>query len=150
MGSGIQIYRDERLGGQSAGQPGYFLADAVPPNGVARHTGSFRRLIADLERWADRVDAADRTAVGQGLESARAARRGLTAPVAAVGVLLEDRPGEIARVGQALAETGADVRDLQLRHATRGGGGVLMISVPPGHEERLARALLAQGFRLTD
>ncbi|HEX2168554.1 MAG TPA: hypothetical protein VHG09_15065, partial [Longimicrobiales bacterium] len=51
VGSGIQVYRDERLGGQSAGQPGYFLADAVPPTGTDRHTGSFRRLIADQDYY---------------------------------------------------------------------------------------------------
>jgi prephenate dehydrogenase len=68
--------------------------------------------------------------------------------VAAVQVLLEDRPGEIARVGHALAEASVDVRDLQLRHATRGGGGVLTLSVPPGQEEALVEALRAEGFRL--
>src|SRR5690606_34282502 len=39
------------LGGQAAGQPGYFLADAVPPNGGARHTGSFRRLVVDQDYY---------------------------------------------------------------------------------------------------
>jgi prephenate dehydrogenase len=109
-----------------------------------------RRLSAELEEWAERVEAADRMAVAERLESARRARKGLAPPVAAVRVLLEDRPGEIARVGHALAEAEVDVRDLQLRHATRGGGGVLTLSVTPGQEVRLAEALRAEGFRLVD
>jgi hypothetical protein len=49
IGGGIQIFRDERLGSQSAGQPGYFLADGVPPTGTERHTGSFRRLVQEQD-----------------------------------------------------------------------------------------------------
>ncbi|MBR9991361.1 MAG: hypothetical protein KFH98_16475 [Gemmatimonadetes bacterium] len=49
VGSGIQVFRDERLGGQSAGQPGYFLAEGAPPTGTDRHTGSFRRLVQEQD-----------------------------------------------------------------------------------------------------
>ena len=72
----------------------------------------------------------------------------MIAPVAMLGVLLDDRPGEIARVGHALSESGVDLRDLQLRHATHGGGGVLTLSVRVGELERLRAALLAEDFRL--
>ena len=44
-------------------------------------------------------------------------------PVAAVEVILADRPGEIGLVGHALQTSRVDVRDLQLRHAVHGGGG---------------------------
>ncbi|HEX2155279.1 MAG TPA: prephenate dehydrogenase/arogenate dehydrogenase family protein [Acidimicrobiia bacterium] len=107
-----------------------------------------RSLSSDLVKWADQIEAGDRQTVADGLESARQTRRRLTAPVAAVQVLLEDRPGEVARVGHALAESAVDVRDLQLRHATRGGGGVLTLSVLPGQEASLRSALEAEGFRL--
>lgn len=109
-----------------------------------------RSLSTELERWADSIEAHDGAGVAGRLESARAARQRLAPPVAAIRVLLEDRPGEIARVGHALAETGTDVRDLQLRHATRGGGGVLTLSVRPGQEEALKAALRGEGFRLVD
>ncbi|HUF49597.1 MAG TPA: hypothetical protein VMN60_02110 [Longimicrobiales bacterium] len=46
VGGTIQLYRDERLSAHSpANQVGYFLADALPPGGGLRHTGSFRRLV---------------------------------------------------------------------------------------------------------
>lgn len=103
-------------------------------------------LSKDLAVWADRIASGDSHSVADGLASARQARLGLTAPVATVNVLLEDHPGEIARIGQAL--TGVDVRDLQLRHATRGGGGVLSLSVLPGQQDGLIQALEADGFRI--
>lgn len=109
-----------------------------------------RSLSRDLAGWADELESGGDGEIASRLEAARESRRSLTAPAAAVRVLLEDRPGEIARVGHALAESGVDVRDLQLRHATRGGGGVLTLSVRPGQEDLLVPALRAEGFRLVE
>lgn len=107
-----------------------------------------RALGSDLTRWANWVESGETLSITRELDTARNVRRGLAPPVGEVRVLLEDRPGEIARVGQALAQTGTDVRDLQLRHATRGGGGVLTLSVPPDQVGALGAALEAEGFRL--
>jgi prephenate dehydrogenase len=109
-----------------------------------------RRMSADLSMWADRVEAGDQKTLSGDLEAARQHRQELTAPVAAVGVLLEDKPGEIARVGHALAESGVDLRDLQLRHSIHGGGGVLTLSIRIEEAEGLSKALRAEGFRLLD
>jgi prephenate dehydrogenase len=109
-----------------------------------------RGLGSDLDAWADLLESGDREQVGAEMLAARTARRSLTAPVAAVGVLLDDKPGEIARVGHALETSGVDLRDLQLRHATHGGGGVLTLSVRAVEAERLRQALLADGFNLLD
>lgn len=129
-------------------EPGWWT-DILRENGeeVSRLV---RGLSRDLVEWADHIEAGRQEEVSSRLVRARESRRSLTAPAAEVRVLLEDRPGELARVGHALAETGVDVRDLQLRHATRGGGGVLTLSVRPGHEEMLAAALRDEGFRLVD
>jgi prephenate dehydrogenase len=109
-----------------------------------------RQLSEDLGVWADRLDAADAEQVGAEMLAARSARRSLAAPVAAVGVVLDDRPGEIARVGHALESSGVDLRDLQLRHATHGGGGVLTLSVRAAEADRLRAALTSEGLRLLD
>ena len=109
-----------------------------------------RGLGDDLRTWADLIESEDRAAVGAEMLAARTARRSLSAPVAAIGVVLDDRPGEIARVGHALETSGVDLRDLQLRHATHGGGGVLTLSVKAAEVDRLAAALTADGFRLLD
>ncbi len=113
-------------------------------------TPLLRELSEDLMSWADRLDSADAEQVGAEMLAARTARRSLAAPVAAVGVVLDDRPGEIARVGHALETSGVDLRDLQLRHATHGGGGVLTLSVRAAEADRLRTALISEGLRLLD
>jgi prephenate dehydrogenase len=82
------------------------------------------------------------------LSEARQTRRSLGAPVAAVRVALADQPGEIAKVGHALEASEVDVRDIQMRHAPHGGGGVLAISVRPGEEAALSHALEDEGLLL--
>jgi prephenate dehydrogenase len=89
----------------------------------------------------------DDTLLGM-LTHARETRQALGAPAAAVRVALADQPGEIAKVGHALEESQVDVRDIQLRHAPHGGGGVLTISVRPGDEEPLKKSLEDVGLLL--
>lgn len=81
------------------------------------------------------------------LSKSRSTRRSLGAPVVAVRVSLADEPGEIARVGHALEVSHVDVRDLQMRHAPHGGGGVLTLSVRAGEEEALRHALSDVGLQ---
>ena len=123
-----------------------------------------RDMSAGLEDWARRLDEAESEWVSELLGSARQTRAEFATPGEGLGVLLEDKPGEIARVGHALAESGVDLRDLQLRHATHGGGGVLTLSVRPEEAhggggvltlsvrpeeaQRLRRALRSEGFGL--
>ncbi len=112
-------------------------------------------VVSELRSFAERL-----TAVASSVESgitvepflarARDLRRTLAPPVVAVRVILEDRPGELAAVGRALASSSVDVRDLQLRHGPQGGGGVLTLSVRPGESEALRGALGAEGFTLAD
>lgn len=82
------------------------------------------------------------------LDEARDTRRSLAARATAVRIALADRPGELAKVGVALSAANADVRDIQLRHAPYGGGGVLTISVRPGDAATLTDAILAAGLVL--
>ena len=74
----------------------------------------------------------------------------MAARAAVVRVALADQPGELARVGHAFEATSVDVRDIQLRHAPHGGGGVLSISVRPGHAEALTHALEAEGLLIVE
>ncbi|GIU91390.1 MAG: prephenate dehydrogenase [Acidimicrobiia bacterium] len=107
-------------------------------------------LVARLEALRGALEAEDGARLGEVLASARRERAAMGAPVATVGVILEDRPGEIARVGHALSESGVDLRDLQLRHATHGGGGVLTLSVRSEELAGLRRALMEEGFSLLE
>lgn len=80
------------------------------------------------------------------LSRSRDVRRSLGSPEVAVRVGLADEPGEIARVGHALEECQVDVRDIQMRHAPHGGGGVLTLSVRAGEEEALRHSLTRAGL----
>jgi prephenate dehydrogenase len=103
---------------------------------------------ARLHRWAAAVREGRAEDVSRLLGIASETRRAMAPPVVAVGVAIADRPGELARVGRALERSKVDVRDLQLRHATYGGGGILTLSVRPGEAETLRSALLAEGLLL--
>jgi prephenate dehydrogenase len=107
-------------------------------------------LVGSLGGWSRDLSGAEAGAVLRRLERARDGRRRLAPPVVMVEVALRDEPGEIAAVGRALASSRVDVRDLQLRHAPHGGGGVLAVSVRPGEAGALRRALLDEGFSVVD
>ncbi|MDJ0791419.1 MAG: prephenate dehydrogenase/arogenate dehydrogenase family protein [Acidimicrobiia bacterium] len=80
------------------------------------------------------------------LSDAREVRLALGSPVAQIRVALADRPGELARAGHAFEASGVDIRDIQMRHAPHGGGGVLTLSVRPGEEGALRLALEEEGL----
>jgi prephenate dehydrogenase len=113
-------------------------------------TGAIDDLIASLADLRERVAAGDREALTTRLETARSRRGAMAPPVALVQVILQDKPGEIAAVGHALQTSKVDVRDLQLRHAVHGGGGILTLSVRPGEVETLKAALTGEGFEVED
>lgn len=121
---------------------------------LVANQGPVRRAFASLREILDGWD----TALEEGaverlsiqLQEARNIRRALGPPVVAVGVVMQDRPGELGAVGRALVATGVDVRDLQLRHGPHGGGGVLTLSVRPGEAEALRDALAMEGFELEE
>jgi len=103
-----------------------------------------------LRDLADRIATSDDAAVAAVLQRAQRERRRLGSHTIDVRVALADEPGELARVGRAFEHSGVDVRDLQLRHAPYGGGGVLTVSVRSGDEEAMRAALTAQGLLLAD
>jgi prephenate dehydrogenase len=104
------------------------------------------RLIGELVSLRAMAAAGDIEGLEKQLTAARDRRRSMAPPVARVRVILQDRPGEIAAVGHALEASKVDVRDLQLRHALHGGGGILTLSVRPGEAEALKDALAREGF----
>lgn len=80
------------------------------------------------------------------LSNARGTRRALGSPMTQVRVALADKPGELAKAGHAFEASGVDIRDIQMRHAPHGGGGVLTLSVRPGEEGALRLALEGEGL----
>lgn len=111
---------------------------------------AIEELSGRLATIATELRNGDRDAITLRLDTAADVRRSMAAPVVGVRLVLEDRPGQMALVGAALSSSSVDLRDLQLRHATHGGGGVLTLSVRPDEADRLAEALRLQGFSLLD
>ena len=107
-------------------------------------------LIDQLQVLRRNIDQGDLASVAESLDRARLRRAEMAPPVAGVEVILADRPGEIGLVGHALQTSRVDVRDLQLRHAVHGGGGILTISVRPGEVETLKEALVREGFEVEE
>jgi prephenate dehydrogenase len=126
--------------------PGWWI-DVLTANREAV-SGSLRRLAHSLQDMADAVERSDRVTLDERLRRAREIRSSMAAPVETVSIVLEDRPGELARVGLALSFSSVDLRDLQLRHAVHGGGGVLTLSVRAGEADRLRESLTREGFTL--
>ncbi|MDJ0664223.1 MAG: prephenate dehydrogenase/arogenate dehydrogenase family protein [Acidimicrobiia bacterium] len=99
-----------------------------------------------LGRVADALQQDDDAALREFLGRGRQIRRDLAPGAVAVRVALADQPGELARVGRAFGAASVDIRDLQLRHAPHGGGGVLTVSVRPGEDAALRTALEDEGL----
>jgi prephenate dehydrogenase len=111
-------------------------------------TSAIDDLVRRLEDLRASVMSGDLDGLAGQLDQARARRGSMAPPVALVEVILQDKPGEIAAVGHALQTSKVDVRDLQLRHAVHGGGGILSLSVRPGEAETLRAALVEEGFTI--
>jgi prephenate dehydrogenase len=98
------------------------------------------------------VAAADRPALLDLLERARAARRnlpvGTPTDVALVEVRIPvpDRPGVLAEVTTAAGVLGVNIVDLEIAHSGEGTGGVLVLVVPEASAERFEDALTARGY----
>ena len=107
-------------------------------------------LRAELDRLAGELNKGDRDLLEPFLIDAQRRRKELAPPVVAVRVAVADQPGELAKVGRSLEASAVDVRDLQLRHAPYGGGGVLTLAVRPGDAETLRAALRREGLIVAD
>jgi len=99
-----------------------------------------------LQRWADLLKAEAHVEVTAALAESGRLQERLHPAVAAIEISLLDRPGELAAVGRALEHSRVDVRDLQLRHAPHGGGGLLQVFVRKDDIPALCRALHAEAL----
>ena len=129
----------------AASEPGWWPELLVANE--ANVDGAITGMIEHLEAVRAEIRA-DPVSLASRIRSARTRRQGMAPPEVRVGVVLQDRPGEIAAVGRALEQSAVDVRDLQLRHALHGGGGVLTLSVRPAEADALRDSLEKEGFTL--
>ena len=63
-------------------------------------------------------------------------------------VMVDDSPGELARLFAEVGEEGVNLEDLRLEHSPGAQIGLAEISVLPEAVERLTAALAARGWRI--
>lgn len=63
-------------------------------------------------------------------------------------IMVDDRPGELARLLTEIGEAGVNMEDLRLEHSPGAQVGLAEISVLPEVEERLAAELGARGWKI--
>jgi prephenate dehydrogenase len=64
-------------------------------------------------------------------------------------VMVEDRPGELARLLHELGELGVNMEDLRLEHSPGAPFGLADIAVLPEVEHRTVTDLTERGWRIT-
>jgi prephenate dehydrogenase len=67
---------------------------------------------------------------------------------AKITVMIEDKPGELARLLTEIGEVGINLEDLTLEHATGAAVGLPELFVLPSSEEKLVTELSARGWKI--
>lgn len=75
-------------------------------------------------------------------------KHGSSKRYASVTVLVDDRPGELARLLTTIGELGVNMEDLRLEHSPGAQVGLAEIAVLPEAEDRLIADLTAAGWRI--
>ncbi len=70
----------------------------------------------------------------------------MEAPFVEVAVLIEDKPGELARLFVAAGEAGVNLEDVRIEHILGKPSGLVELSVKPEVAELLAQELSVRGF----
>lgn len=122
---------------------------------VAEILGEFRK---DLDVVLTALDAPEapgaRRAVAETLAGGNAGvarlpgKHGQSERYAQLVIMIDDKPGELARLLTEIGEEGVNMEDLRLEHSPGAQIGLAEISVLPEAEDRLAKALEARGWRI--
>ena len=136
------------------------LADSDPELWAAIAAGNAGPLAAELRAVAEvlagvagALDRGDPSGVLDVVTAGRAARALLPGKARAprpdwtrIGVVLPDRPGELARLFGAAGEAGVNVEDVSIEHAPDHPVGYVDLEVRPEQAERLISALGSAGW----
>jgi prephenate dehydrogenase len=104
---------------------------------------------ANLQRLRNRLIEEDAEALGEAFEQARQLReriprdsKGFLHPLADVYVRIEDRPGALFRITQALYEAGLNIQDIELLKVREGTGGTFRLGFATEADADLACQVL--------
>lgn len=75
-------------------------------------------------------------------------KHGRSAHFTSILVVIDDRPGQLAKLLTDIGELGVNMEDLKLEHSPGSAVGFADVSVLPNEEARLVRELEARGWRI--
>jgi prephenate dehydrogenase len=112
----------------------------------------------DLDSMLEALEAPDapgaRRAIAEVLAGGNAGvsripgKHGQAAHFSQLVIMVDDRPGELARLLTEIGEAGVNMEDLRLEHSPGAQVGLAEISVLPEAEERLAAELESRGWKI--
>ena len=117
-----------------------------------------RELRADLDAAITALDDPDapgaRRAIAEVIADGNAGvaaipgKHGRSERFARLTVLIDDRPGQLARLLTEIGELGVNMEDLRLEHSPGAQVGLAEIAVVPEAVDRLTDALVERGWRI--
>ncbi len=116
---------------------------------LVRSIGEHLTAIADsLDSGSPTATLAETLASGNSGVSRLPGKHGNSDRFAQVLVIIDDRPGQLARLLTDIGELGVNMEDLRLEHSPGAQIGFAEVSVIPDAEDKLVTALEARGWRI--
>lgn len=101
-----------------------------------------------LDKGAATAVLADLLAAGNGGVARIPGKHGASAQFAQILVIIDDTPGQLAKLLTEIGELGVNMEDLRLEHSPGSQIGFAEVSVIPSAEDELVAALEARGWRI--
>lgn len=116
---------------------------------LAADLGRVLTALDDVEAPGARRELAETLSVGNEGVRRLPGKHGLTANFATVTVLIDDTPGQMARLLTEVDDIGINVEDLRLEHSPSAQVGLAELSVQADVADRLTGSLLERGWTIT-
>ncbi|MDO9395833.1 MAG: prephenate dehydrogenase [Herbiconiux sp.] len=130
-------------------------ANAAPTAAVLRALrDDLSEVIAALDALGDGAAAGSRRVLAEQLAGGNAGvaripgKHGQDRRYAQITVMVDDSPGELARLFTEMGEAGVNIEDLRLEHSPGAQIGLAEIAVLPETVDKLTAALAARGWRI--
>ncbi len=105
-------------------------------------------VLGALDKGAATAVLADLLAAGNGGVARIPGKHGASAQFAQILVIIDDTPGQLAKLLTEIGELGVNMEDLRLEHSPGSQIGFAEVSVIPSAEDELVAALESRGWRI--
>lgn len=127
-------------------------ANAAPVRAILQEVyadlGRFIDALADVEAPGARRTVAAELAAGNDGVSRLPGKHGTDKRFASLAVIIDDKPGQLARLLNEIGDIGVNLEDLRLEHSPGRQVGIAEIAVVPSAAADLTKALTERGWRI--